>query len=178
MTDTKRAALNAWLAERLFGQNLVPSPELAMARVIWRHTQTAGQPFVVRLPDGSTREVTLPSGDTIRECQPPDSLEWNDRYAAYVGQQLRDVFWAEADAYRLEPQDYAGTWDGAGLVISAMRGRGWHLMFQAGLPGGEYLAEYEPIGREEPSVEAYDQDGPQAIARAAARALGWEPDRA
>lgn len=162
--------LDAALA-RALGVDRPPSREYAMAKVAWRYVSVTGNEF--RLLDGRT--VTMPDGTTLP--MPAGSTYRNDRYALFLAHFLGDEIAAEVDAYRLDAPAYTTNGTDMLALLSAMRGRGWHL---------EIISRDTRAGAWDCIIHAglarHMADGatmPEAVANAAARALGIpEMDRA
>jgi hypothetical protein len=74
-----------------------------------------------------------------------------------------------------ELPDYAGTWEGLGLVVEELRERGWSLSLYGNEPNRERWECY--LFREWRATSVCDATGataPEAVARAALLALGGE----
>lgn len=161
--------IDALIAEKLFGLNLKPSREMAMAKVAWRHICGTGSMFSLR--DGSLVHVPAKT-----ELPLVEGLEWNDHYALYVAQQRATEWAQEFDDYRLTPEPYSSDLVAAFLVIEKMRTLGWGFICDDQYPGndtdpGYWWVEFEKGGSEE-GDQAHGASFPAVVCAAALKALG------
>jgi hypothetical protein len=174
VTDTE---LDALLAVHVFGENLKPSRDLALARVGMKRVSCTGEPFT--LHDGRT--VSMNPMALILNCtplkKPEDSTDWNDRYYRRVGEFLGDAVAAEVDAYRLPAKPRSSTGDGMLAVIASMHAKGWHWSAWGFREesGFEFRRRRgDPTDTGITSSTANDGPIPRLCALAALRALGVE----
>ncbi len=125
MTNLFPKELDAALAERLFPWN----DDRRLCKLAWEWISETGHPF--ELKDGS--KVYCPPGADLP--QPQDTIDWNSRYALYVGKLLlRDGKITADDVGNVmsERPGLSTTGDGMLLVLEAMRERGWGAVIVMG----------------------------------------------
>jgi len=162
------AELDALVAEKVMGLNLVEPREFAMARVAWRHILATGTDFIVDV-DGHHLRIAVPMGETLR--MPQGSDYFNDRYALYIAEQLGDRIAKEVDEYRSAAKPYSTDIAAAWSVVEKCVSDGMVFIVKGdGLRTGDFNPKWTVLCGNQERTDA--DTAPLAICLAALKAAG------